>query len=427
MPPSGPLTLFISYAHRDDALKKELLVHLSPLKRQGLIAHWDDRDIDAGSDWKQEIDVHLNTAHIVLLLVSPDFIASDYCYEIEMERALERHDAGECRVIPIFLRACDWKRMPFGRLQGLPDDAIPVVSAQWQSRDDAWLRVAQGIRRVVEKWKAGPARSSGLRQEPDVKLNLEESHPRAVEDHAIDDSGPGVLLDFQYFESDRVEEHEDGRVEIHISPQSAEEDAFLRALRPEGWNRRNDVSYAHGNHGFLAHVSAVRNVSVRGRRVWIVELQPTANDRHGFDDFTIGGITPHEIAAMRARYLLLGEVPVTEDDYTANMITSMAFSSSETQLPVNIFANLWGKSAGDVVKFLRWSRLAAVFWLKSTRTCNQILELKVGPVLNERVALHMRCERKGQWSTESAMMEIHGEASLISKHPSASRRRGSRR
>jgi hypothetical protein len=109
------LEIAISYAHRDQALKDELILHLSPLRRQGIIAHWHDRNIDAGDDWKQEIDTHFNTAGMILLLVSPDFIASDYCYDIEMKRALERHDAGECRVIPVFLRACHWKGAPFGR------------------------------------------------------------------------------------------------------------------------------------------------------------------------------------------------------------------------------------------------------------------------------------------------------------------------
>jgi hypothetical protein len=109
------LEIAISYAHRDQALKDELILHLSPLRRQGIIAHWHDRNIDAGDDWKQEIDTHFSIAGMILLLVSPDFIASDYCYDIEMKRALERHDAGECRVIPVFLRACHWKGAPFGR------------------------------------------------------------------------------------------------------------------------------------------------------------------------------------------------------------------------------------------------------------------------------------------------------------------------
>ena len=90
-----PLEALISYAHRDEKLKDELRKHLSMLKRQGIISEWHDRAIDAGADWSKEIDTHLESAKIILLLISPDFLASDYCYNIEMKRAMERHDRGE--------------------------------------------------------------------------------------------------------------------------------------------------------------------------------------------------------------------------------------------------------------------------------------------------------------------------------------------
>jgi len=153
-PLNDPPIVLISYSHKDEALKKELITHFSPLKRKGLLACWHDCEIGAGFDWKQEIDAWLEDATLIVLLISCDFIASDYCYEIEMRRALERHEAGECRVIPIFLRACDWKGAPFGSLQGLPHDAIPVVSRHWASRDDAWLQVVRGIRTAIKNWRA---------------------------------------------------------------------------------------------------------------------------------------------------------------------------------------------------------------------------------------------------------------------------------
>jgi hypothetical protein len=89
----APLEVFISYAHADQALKDELLKHLSPLKRRGLVEHWHDRQIDAGAEWAEEIDARLESAHIILLLISPDFLHSDFCYQKEMVRALERHAA----------------------------------------------------------------------------------------------------------------------------------------------------------------------------------------------------------------------------------------------------------------------------------------------------------------------------------------------
>src|SRR6266567_2024682 len=98
-----PVTIFCCYAHEDEALLNQLKRHLIPLQRQGLIDIWYDRDISAGTEWEQEIKEHLNSAQIILLLVSPDFMASDYCYGVEMRRALERHEQKEVRVIPVIL------------------------------------------------------------------------------------------------------------------------------------------------------------------------------------------------------------------------------------------------------------------------------------------------------------------------------------
>src|SRR2546423_7329297 len=143
----APFSLFYSYAHEDELLRQHLETHLSLLRRQGLISEWHDRRIAAGTEWKQEIDRHLEMASIILLLISPDFLASDYCYDIEMQRALERHQRGEARVIPIVLRPVDWHTAPFGHLQSLPRDGKPVT--EWDNRDAAFRDIAQGIRRAA--------------------------------------------------------------------------------------------------------------------------------------------------------------------------------------------------------------------------------------------------------------------------------------
>src|SRR5215467_10843175 len=108
-----PLSIFISYAHEDEPLRQQLEVHLSLLQRQELIDSWHDRHILAGEEWVNEIDKHLKAASIILLLISPDFFASDYCSDTEMKYALERHERGEARVIRIILRPCDWRTSPF--------------------------------------------------------------------------------------------------------------------------------------------------------------------------------------------------------------------------------------------------------------------------------------------------------------------------
>ncbi len=143
------VTIFFCYAREDEALLKKLKTHLRPLQRQGLIDVWYDRDIRAGTEWQQEIKEHLNSAQIVLLLVSPDFMDSDYCYSIEMQRALERHARGQAKVIPIILRPVYWQGEPLGKLQALPTDGKPVTGSDWYNLDSALYDVTKGIYKVV--------------------------------------------------------------------------------------------------------------------------------------------------------------------------------------------------------------------------------------------------------------------------------------
>jgi tetratricopeptide (TPR) repeat protein len=149
---ASTVEIFFSYSHKDEALREELEKQLSLLKRQGFIMGWHDRRIIAGQEWEGEIDTHLNTAQIILLLISPDFMASDYCYDREMQRAMERHEAGEAYVIPIILRPVDWHGAPFGKLQALPKNGKPVT--RWSNHDEAFLDVTKGIRAAVENFQA---------------------------------------------------------------------------------------------------------------------------------------------------------------------------------------------------------------------------------------------------------------------------------
>lgn len=144
--------LFYSYSHEDERLRDKLAKHLSILKRNGVISEWHDRDISAGAQWAVEIDDHLKSAEIILLLVSASFIASDYCYEIELKHAMEKHEGGSARVIPVILRPCGWKKAPFGKLNALPESGKAVT--KWGNRDEAFEDIEQGISLVAEELKA---------------------------------------------------------------------------------------------------------------------------------------------------------------------------------------------------------------------------------------------------------------------------------
>jgi hypothetical protein len=141
------MEVFLSYSHRDEDLRNELEKHLSILKRQGAIDVWSDHRIGPGEEIGGQIDQHLESADVILLLVSSDFLDSDYCYDVEMARAMERHEQGEARVIPVILRPCAWHGAPFGHLKAIPTDGKPVV--KHPTLDDGFLEVVEAVSAVA--------------------------------------------------------------------------------------------------------------------------------------------------------------------------------------------------------------------------------------------------------------------------------------
>ena len=144
---ASALSAFVSYSHKDERYRRTLDTSLTQLKRNGIISVWHDRKILPGQQWDKEIDRSLETANIVLVLVSPDFLASEYAYTREMQIAIERHHAGRTTVIPVILRPSDWLSSPLGSLQALPSDGRPI--SMWNKRDQAWLDVVYGLRQLV--------------------------------------------------------------------------------------------------------------------------------------------------------------------------------------------------------------------------------------------------------------------------------------
>lgn len=138
-----PIEVFFSYAHEDEALMDTIRLQLVVRERIGEIVKWHDRMIPGCDEWRHRIDERIERVHVILLFMSPHFLASRYCYEIEGRIALRRHREGSARVIPVILRACDWTVTPFGELQGFPRDGVPLT--QWADRDQASLEVARGI------------------------------------------------------------------------------------------------------------------------------------------------------------------------------------------------------------------------------------------------------------------------------------------
>jgi hypothetical protein len=176
------IKVFLSYAHRDEALQKEFAEHLGALKREGIIQVWWDHQIPLGSNWDEEISRELETADLILLLVSPSFLNSPFCYEKEMRRAVERHKAGGACVIPIILRACHWEPAPFAQIQGMPKNMKPVTSWPKGERDAVWAEIAKGIHQAAKVCAARQEASTGSfnpkgfqdRFKEDINISLDD-------------------------------------------------------------------------------------------------------------------------------------------------------------------------------------------------------------------------------------------------------------
>lgn len=172
--------LFYSYAHGDADLRKKLGTYLAPLVQQNKVTEWYDRNIAPGADWEAEISAQLESADLIILLISEDFLASEYCFGVEVDKALTRLKRGEVKVIPILLKPCLWQESRFSELQILPRDGKAITS--WASPQEAFVEVANEIRRVV----SGPPPAvpqhipEGGKADPfDSSLDLVRSQVRA--------------------------------------------------------------------------------------------------------------------------------------------------------------------------------------------------------------------------------------------------------
>lgn len=148
-----PVKVFISYAHEDEPYKDKLMTSLANLKRQGFVSAWEDRQIPAGGEWDKHIKTELNEADIILLLISMDFIASEYCFDVEVTRAIERHNDpnDNARVVPIIVRHADWQDTAFAALQALPKGARPIST--WDDKDAAYLDIVNQLKSLIREMR----------------------------------------------------------------------------------------------------------------------------------------------------------------------------------------------------------------------------------------------------------------------------------
>ena len=222
------ISIFVSYAHEDDEERKDLTTHLRQIPN---VAVWDDRAIPAGSNWDEDITTRLNTADIILLLISKDFLDSEYVKDVEIKVALERNEAGDAIVIPILLKSCIWTPR-LGGLQALPsDENLPedknwVTSDAWNRLDDAYTHVARGVMRQVD-------RLSEIRTERQRRrIEAEEMYRKEVAKMLAD----GIISDIERDTLDELRE------ELELSQDDADR-IEKGELRPLEERRKNLVRY----------------------------------------------------------------------------------------------------------------------------------------------------------------------------------------
>ncbi len=200
---ASDIEVLLCYANEDERFSKELAIYLGALQRQEFFNLWSDHNISAGTEYLHEIDEHLKTAQIILLLISVYFINSDYCWKIQMQQAIERHNRGEAIVIPIIVRPVYFQRAPFAKLMPLPTNGKPIIDSSWHNPDDAFYDVSEGIRKAAEKLAAKlsikPSRTTTASQRAPIRENN-----RLIPTQIMNNTNQHSLEKQQYKPGDRI-------------------------------------------------------------------------------------------------------------------------------------------------------------------------------------------------------------------------------
>ena len=149
--PNKKKEIFLSYSHKDESYKDEFVKHLSGLKRLNIIDIWDDRQVKIGDKWDEKIKKHLSDSDIVFFLMSPDFLASEYINDTEIKNTIERHNKNEVRIVPVFVRPCDFKSSILSDFQGVPRDSKYI--SLWDNQDSAFVQIIQELKKILYEFK----------------------------------------------------------------------------------------------------------------------------------------------------------------------------------------------------------------------------------------------------------------------------------
>jgi hypothetical protein len=294
--------VFFSYCHADEELRNKLGRHLKILERHGTIETWYDRLIGAGEDFSKEIDERIRTYEVILLLVSPDFLASDYCYEVEMGHAMERHKKGEAVVIPVILRSCSWHDAPFGSLLATPTDGKPVTL--WDDVDQAMTIVTNAVRDSVLRLK-----KKELKLQPRTEKQNEPSLKRMGLPSILVSSLAIAVGGWAWFEAWREPENSVTRP-IRIQPHELLYDEYLDDV----WNER--ISRVSNQEVAQTESASARTISITNREdngsVQLFQLVLTKETPTFYVAATSTGLGPNVVSEIMNYLHGLSEVDVRQ-------------------------------------------------------------------------------------------------------------------
>lgn len=253
--------LFFCYSHKDEEFRNELEVHLSMLKRQGLINAWHDRRIGAGDDIHSSISNELENADVILLLVSASFLASDYCYDREMKRALEKNSEGAVQVIPVIIHPCDWTSAPFGSLRASPPDGKPV--SMFANQAEALTQIAKDIRHTVEEMDCSTTVNNENPEEPNIEAALSKDTPRSSNlrvkkkftDQEVDDYMESSFEYIARFFEASLEELQERNENITAKFKRIDANCFTASIYDEGARASECTVWTGGDSSFIGGIA----------------------------------------------------------------------------------------------------------------------------------------------------------------------------
>jgi len=280
--------LFISYSHVDEDLKKELEKHLQSLVRLGQIDVWHDRRIPPGAELENEIDFNIRKASIILLLVSSDFIASDYCYNIELKTAIERHESGEAVVLPVILRPCSWTDQPFGKFKAATRDGKEIV--KFETYDDGFLEVVESIKNLLPRAE----KKKDLLKDSKIETDIRESHVERSSNLRIkrrftDEEKDSFLSEsYQYIRSffeASLKELESRNNGVSIRYEESDSRTFTGIIYVSGEEKESCTIHLPDNNSAFSGITYTHGKAARGINEslsieddgYLMQLKPTMN------------------------------------------------------------------------------------------------------------------------------------------------------